>query len=468
MKNFKRQTGRSATLLASTLALGLATSAHAQSTAPDDSLTFHGITLSGTIDIGLQHDNHGAPESDYHPAGTNPLIAKQDNGPITALTPSGLSQSKVTLSGKEKIDDEFAGIFKLETFFNPQAGTLSDALKSLTVNNGVPLASQTMSADSSIAGQAFSSAAYVGISSKHYGTITFGRQNSLVADGVGQYDPMAGSQAFSVVGMSGTYAGGGATQDRRFDNAVKYVIQIDHVRAGALYKFSQSGGEANSAYGFQLGAAAGRGTIDLYYEKVHSAVSASALSAAQVTALATTCPGCTLDKTLAATISDNETFAVMGSYKFDRVKLMGAYEHIQYQNPTNPLTGAAGTAYNDIGGYLVPYALMNQTAYTTPKKLDVLWAGAQVSVTKKLSVWLAYYNVHQNSYATGSNAGCTTNANGGCSGTLQAFSAAAIYSLGKHFDLYAGLMASNVKNGFASGYLQTSEVDPMAGVRLKF
>lgn len=449
----------------------IAPSAHAQSAKPaaDDSLTFHGITLSGTIDIGLQYDDHGAPESDFHPAGTNPLIAKQNKGSITAVIPSGLSQSKVTLAGKEAINDEFAGVFKLETFFNPQAGTLSDALKSLTLNNGVALASQTMSADSSIAGQAFNSAAYAGISSKHYGTITFGRQNTLVADGVGMYDPMAGSQAFSVIGFSGTYAGGGATQDRRLDDSIKYTINImDHFHVGALYKFSQTGGAASSAVSAQVGANLKNASIDFFYEKVKDAVAASSLSAAQVTALPTTCPGCNVSNTLAATISDNETFSVMGSYKFKPVKVFGAYEHIAFKNPINPLSGATGAAYNDIGGYTIPYALLNQAAYTTPKKLDVFWTGAQITVNKKFSVWAAYYNVHQNSYATGANTGCATSVSGSCSGDLQAFSAVAIYGFNKHFDVYTGLMASNVTNGLASGYQRTEEIDPTAGIRLKF
>jgi hypothetical protein len=132
------------------------------------------------------------------------------------------------------------------------------------------------------------------------------------------------------------------------------------------------------------------------------------------------------------------------------------------------LNGATGAAYNTIGGYTIPYAYLNQAAYNNPKKLQVFWIGAQVALTRKLALWLAYYNVHQNSYATGANTGCTTGASSGCSGDLQAFSAAAIYGLNRHFDIYAGMMASNVTNGYASGYLFTNEFAPTGGVRLKF
>jgi predicted porin len=465
-----RQTRRALSWLGSALCLGITTAAQAQSATPvhDDGLTFHGITLSGTVDIGVQHDSHGAPESDYYQAGTNAFIVKQNNGAITAMVPSGLSQSKVALSGNEPINAEFAGVFKLETAFNPTSGNISNALKSLTINNGVALASQTMSADSSYAGQVFNSAAYAGIASRHFGTITFGRQTSLIADGVSTYDPMAGALAFSIIGFSGTFAGGGDTEDRRFDSSIKYLVQIDHLRAGALYKFSQTGGEANTAASFQLGAAAGNGTIDFYYQKVRSAVSAAALSAAQVTGLAVACPGCAPGTTLSGTISDNTAFSAMGSYKVKPVKLFGAYEHIEYRNPASPLNGATGGAYTTIGGYTLPYAFLNQAAYTNPKKLDVFWLGAQATVTAKLAVWAAYYNSRQNSYATGASAGCTTSASSGCSGDLQAFSAVGVFGVNRHFDVYAGFMASNVTNGYASGYLHTREFAPTSGARLRF
>lgn len=451
-------------------ALCLTTGAHAQSTAPaaDDSLTFHGITLSGVIDIGVQHDTHGAPISSYYPAGTDSYIVKQDNHPLTAVIPSGLSQSKVTLSGKEQVSDEFSGVFKLETLFNPQAGTISDGLKALTINNGVALASQTMASDSSIAGQAFNGAAYAGISSKHFGTMTFGRQMTLLADGVSIYDPMATSQAFSVIGTAGTYAGGGDTEDRRLDGSIKYTAVIDHIHLGALYKMNQSSGEARSAYGFQLGASAGNASIDVYYEKVRDAISAASLSAAQVTALATACPACAVDTSLAGTVSDNETYSVMGSYKIKRIKLFGAYERIEYKNPSDPLTASPGGSYNTIGGYTIAYANLDQNAYAIPKKLDLFWLGAQLSVTRKISLWAAYYHFHQNSYATGTHAGCMTAVNSGCSGDLQAMSAVAIYSVAKRLDVYTGVMASNVTNGFASGYLHTADADPTVGLRVKF
>ena len=48
-----------------------------------------------------------------------------------------------------------------------------------------------------------------------YGTLTFGRQNSLELDGVNAYDPMGGSYAFSPIGWRDG-VGVGDTEDARF------------------------------------------------------------------------------------------------------------------------------------------------------------------------------------------------------------------------------------------------------------
>ena len=57
--------------------------------------------------------------------------------------------------------------------------------------------------DGSRCGQAFANAAYGGLSHPLYGTLTAGRQTTLVNDGMGAYDPMALSPAFSLIGYSG-------------------------------------------------------------------------------------------------------------------------------------------------------------------------------------------------------------------------------------------------------------------------
>src|SRR5437588_749155 len=126
---------------------GAGTLAQAQSAAPaakapDSSLTWNGITLYGIVDVGVQYQTHGVPASDYFPAGTEAIILPNSNGSITAVTPNNLSQSRLGLSGKEPLAGDWSAVFRLEMFFNPQSGNISDALKSQVLNNGKALSAQ--------------------------------------------------------------------------------------------------------------------------------------------------------------------------------------------------------------------------------------------------------------------------------------------------------------------------------------
>lgn len=467
--------------------LSATSAAQAQSAPPpaavdDGSLSWHGITLSGIVDLGVQYESHGAPISDYFPAGANDIVQADSQGSVTGITPNNLSQSQINLSGKEPIGGDWSAIFRTSTFFNPNSGDLSDALKSLTLNNGKAAPYQTTGIDSSVAGQFFAGGAYVGVSSPTFGSLTFGRQTTLAADGVAKYDPNSASQAFSLVGLSGTPAGGGDTQDRRWDDSIKYTLSTNGIHFGAMYKFG--GGDNSSAvfsnsigsgYQFQLGGEFAGFSLDAYYHNFKDAISVSALSASQVAGiplLNTTditgtsvleCGACTVGNSLAGTISDNTTWFVMASYVAGPVKISGAYESIQYANPSTPLSQGS----IDIGGYLLAYT--TNTKFTTDKDLSVYWLGAKWAATPQLDLTAAFYGESQSFYKTGTVlANCSTSAHGNCSGTLTAWSLAAVYHYSKRFDAYAGLMDSSVSDGLAAGYTNTSTIDPTVGVRFKF
>lgn len=436
--------------------------AHPQSAAgpTDDSLSYHGITLYGIVDLGLQYQTHGAPLSDYFPAGSSDIVQPNSNHSTLGVTPSNLSQSRIGLQGVEPLYADWSAVFKLETFFNPQSGEISDGLKSLVQNNGRATAQKTTGLDTSVAGQAFQQS-YVGFSHKEFGTLTFGRQNTLLADGIAKYDPNYASQAFSVIGLSGTAAGGGDTQDRRLDSSLKYVANYaQFVHFGAQYKFSGATGSANTVVEANLGVDVAGASIDAFYENAKDAISAASLSAAQVALL----PGLgfSVNNSLAATVSDNTTFSIMGLYNFGAPKIFAGYEHIRFANPSTPL--AAG--FDDIGGYKL--AFVNNTAFPTDKILQVYWAGIRYSLTEALDLVGAYYGYHQNSYGVGATAGCSTNVAGTCSGTLEGFSFDADYRLSKRFDAYAGIMYTGVQNGLANGYIHTTNMNPTVGVRYKF
>jgi predicted porin len=463
-------TVRACLLLVSLAAAGIA-QAQNSPTATDDSLTVKGITLYGVVDIGAQYQTHGVPISDYFPAGSESIIQKNSNGSVTGITPSNLSQSRIGLAGAEPLGvGDWTGVFRVETFFNPQSGDLSDALKSLALNNGRSLQTQSTNVDSSVAGQLFAGAAYAGFSSPTYGSLTFGRHVTPLADGISKYDPMGAAQAFSLIGFSGTTAGGGDTEDRRLDQSLKYSAKYDWLHLGALYQFSQSSGSQNSAVQATVGAEYAGFSVDAFYAKKYDAVAASALSAGQVGDLVTACSTTPLvqcssvSNSLNATISDNTTYAIMGSYNFGAPgpTLFAAYEHINFANPNTPLAPGSLT----IGGYVL--AFTSNQAYDNNKILQVFWGGVKWPITPKLDFMAAYYGYKQNSYATGKNAGCSTNANGGCSGSENAASAVLDYKFTKRFDAYVGTFWTSVNDGLAAGYLNDSTITTTLGLRFKF
>jgi predicted porin len=452
------------TLLASVITASVPALAQQKSGPPtlpaDDTLTWHGITLYGVLDIGVQHDSHSAPFTPYRPSASGNIVRSNDSGSPTGLTPSNMGQTRVGLQGNEPLAGDWSAVFQVETFFNPQSGEIGNALKSLAVNNGKSLANQSIGVDGSSAGQAFQTA-YVGFKSERFGSLTFGRQQTLLNAGSIKYDPNYGATAFGLIGASNTYSGAGSSEDNRLDSTAKYEVSFDDLaHFGALYKFNGSSGAANTAFQADVGGRFAGASIDAYYSKINSAIVATNLTAAQVAQLPAL--GYSSSNSLAATISDNTTYALMGLYEFDPLKFFAGYMHIKYANPSDPLSAG----FNDIGDYVLAFVTNN--AYNNSKTVQVYWTGVRYSVLPELDLVGAYYGYHQNAYGTGSQAGCATSAHSTCSGSFEAFSFDADYRLNKHFDAYLGAMYSGVHDGVASGYLYSTNINPTIGVRYKF
>jgi predicted porin len=427
------------------------------------SLTFRGITLYGVVDLGLQYQTHGAPASDYIAYSTEPVIQKNSNGSVTSLVSSPLSWSRVGIAGSEPLIGDCSGVFRLETYFNATSGALSDGLKSLALNNGRPLAAQSANLDSSVAGQLLGGGAVIGLGSPRYGTLTFGRQLTVLADGIVRYDPIEDGQDsghdFSLLGGSRTAAGGGTTEDTRLDHSLKYAAQLGPLHLGALYQPGDASGPAGSALQAQLGASIAGASFDAYYAHKYDAISASALSAAQVAALA---PGYSVSTSLAATVSDNTAWALMGSYGPGALRLYAGFERISFANPRTPLSAG----YLDIGGYVL--ADVSNTAYPDERIVRVFWGGAKWYLTPDLYLAAAYYGYRRNSFATARTAGCSSNVSSACSGSETAVGVLGDYRITTRFDLYLGSLWSGVADGLASGFLNTSTLTTTLGLRFRF
>src|SRR5580704_445209 len=71
--------------------------------ADDGSLTFHGITLYGLVDVGVAYQSHGTPLSNSAGLGLEYLISKNSNRSQFSIAPNALSISNIGLKGTEEI-----------------------------------------------------------------------------------------------------------------------------------------------------------------------------------------------------------------------------------------------------------------------------------------------------------------------------------------------------------------------------
>jgi predicted porin len=443
-----KKSALSAAIVGCILSAGFAGAANA---ADDGPLTWNGITLYGTVDVDVSHQSHGAPLSQDFYTGLEYLIQKNSNKSITSIGPNGLSQSKIGVKGKEEIVEGLSGVFNLEMGFLPTSGNLADALKSLTHNNGIALSQQTTAADGGRAGQFFNGVAYVGLESKDWGSLTAGRNNTLLLDAINKYDPQGGSYAFSLIGFSGTTAGGGDTENTRLDDSVKYNFKHDWLRLGALYQFGKTDSSPGEAWQGNIGIDYEGLSADALYSHKKDAIGAASLSATQVTTLP--------HNSLAATISDNTAYTLAASYTGGPFKVSGGFEHIKFENPSLPVAAP----FSGLGGY--DFSVVNNAAFPHPKILKVYWAGLKYLISKDFDVTGAYYRLDQNAFGAVS---CSNNSAGNCSGTEDVYSFKFDYRFNKRWDTYAGAMYSKVNDGLSNGFLHNSEWSPTLGIRFQF
>src|SRR5271169_656152 len=256
----------------------------------DCALTWHGITLYGAYDVGVGYVSHGLPENGHNYEGES-LVNRNGYQHRFLIAPNNLSQTGLGIRGKEEFLPGWSVVFNASTGINPQSGLLANASATDTVNNGLPRRSYSIAIDGARAGQPFNDEFYAGILSAPFGTLTFGRQRALGTDAMLLYDPAGGAYAFSYIGYNGTMAGGGDTEDSRWDYALKYRLAYGPVHFGAMYKFADGSGgcysasntwtatnctpEAahNNAYGFDGGGGFRKFSADAVYQHYNQAIS---------------------------------------------------------------------------------------------------------------------------------------------------------------------------------------------------
>ena len=484
-----------------------------------------GITIYGTIDVGYAYQTNGLPASGafYTGLAYNAWGDKAGFKDISSLTNSALEQSKIGVKIEQGFGDGWAAIGKLENGFNPAFGEISDACASLVRNNGKNLTPQLQNTngDGSRCGQAFNGPAYGGVSNVAYGTLTGGRQQTLMMDSLATYDPMALSYAFSVLGFTGSVAGGvGDTETARWDNSVKYIYQYGPIHAAGMY--------AQGSQDFSIVSGAGAGnvgvtwqgfSIDGIYTKENGAISASPLAFGTNGALGTCNPfspgytgsggafnGNICTDNLNGTVTDNEAWSVQAKYVFElggglkdtepagKISIYGGYVHMDLSNfngrPSSP-NSLDGTT--TIGGYRLIKVTTNPYLPGNDRILQTAWGGIKYE-TGPWAVTGAYYHVSQDAYlinsATAPTCAAQTAVNTGnkvrntftpvqgtfvgnptgsnCSGDLNQGAFLVDYTFNKHFDVYGGVSYSDVSGGLSSGYLHDNTFVFASGLRVKF
>jgi predicted porin len=458
----------------------------------NDDICIKGICVYGNFDMGLTYIQHSAPFAGSTAGPLDVLVSK--NGGQGAYFGAGanqLSTSFIGLRGKQEIGDNLYAVFNLQTLFNPASGMNANGTATIAQNNGLNIGFQNSFGDSSKGGQMFNNAAYFGISSPTYGTFTMGRQSALTSDLVVNYDPLSGSNSWSVITFQGANGGGGDTENRIYDNSYEYRVNVGPVRFAAEVQ-ARNGGNSTTGNAFEgnVGFDYMGFSMDFVGGKIFDAVSSAPLGVNGVptvingvgaTGVATNVA--IGNGQLAGTISDDTVFSVGARYTIGPWKLFGGYEHINYANPNNPINPGAFAQ----GGFII--AAPNNAAFPSDKILQTAWFGVRYAITPALDITGAYYHEWDNTYATSAAtlASCAAQGNAfsaTCAGTLDAASVVVDWRFARHVDVYAGVMYSQVTGGLANGFVNTtvtntgaplnpignrsSNFDPGIGLRYQF
>ena len=110
-------------------------------------LSYGGVTLYGTVDVGVGYDKFGAPFNPFFPTGVQELIGKPGKANIYALTPNGLSQSDIGVKVKEDFAPGWSVVAQAEVGFDPYSLELANASSAMWQNNDKSLPNQNTNAE---------------------------------------------------------------------------------------------------------------------------------------------------------------------------------------------------------------------------------------------------------------------------------------------------------------------------------
>jgi predicted porin len=409
------------------------------------------VSVYGVLDLGVAQLTEAGNFSPTFVTGAVPIgVQPKKIGTSRGMMNGGESQSRWGIKGSEDLGNGSKAFFQLESAFSLGNGTL--ATSGLAGGGGAT--NGNMIADTALNGQLFNRMALIGLSNDSLGAVTFGRQYSLQLDIIGSvgggYDPV-NAQMFSPINFSGSYGGGGATDNSRVDNAIKYAKKFGNFNVNAMYGM---GGVATN------NAARSNTQLNAGYEADRFGVQAAVQSAKDTTGLsANAAPG-----TVNAQFLNLTSYMLAGRLQvIDPLTLKAGYERMQLTAPGNPTGDMAMT---QIYQYNIGNAGTAATElFSGSKTINVYWLGANYQFTPALKASVGFYDASTPSY-TGSG---STVGNGLGEATDKYYSAFLEYNLSKNTNVYGGVMKDK-KSGaaLANAWVPATYNTYGAGLRVKF
>jgi len=411
------------------------------------------VQVYGVLDMGVGQVAHSGTFSDTYGTTTDPRPNKLATKSVTGMFNGGISADRFGFKGSTVVLGDWKALFQLEMGINIISGQVSNGALSVAQNvSNAPIGSfGEYNSDSSVSGQLFGRSAFFGIGSDTYGTFTFGRNTSIMADIIPAYDALQAAQMFTPIGYSGTFGGGGMTDNARADHSIKYKIKlIDALTLAYLHKFGGVSGESGARGIDEVMASYESGPfgVSLSYQNCKDATSIASLATyvatlsgvgSGSTSFAYTNPG-----QVAVTFADTKATMLTARYKVADLSLKGGWQHQEITDPSNPASDMTLTSiYGQVVGKDVTNAYFLNGAEQT-KKLDTYWIGAAYDVTPAFSAAVGYYYQKQNDYS----GGYATPGKYGA-GNAKFASILLDYKLSRAFDLYAGYMNTQYNEGMA-------------------
>lgn len=403
----------------------------------DDSLTLYGILDAGILTVDHSADfNGGGFVTGTPPYGTGSNLGATSRA--TGIMNGGESATRWGIRGSEDMGNGTKAFFQLESGINLANGTLAtSALGQSNTREGVSGA-----ADTSLNGQLFGRGAFVGLSGTGWGALSGGRVTSLQLDMIGKYDPV-NAQEFSPINFSGSYGGGGVTDNARVDNALKYVGKWDAFNLGLVHKFGGVAGctTCETVNEVNAGWEQGQFGIQVAYTMADDTTKLDnngTVAGGVVTPYAAGAVGVTWVNTR----------SWMAALKWDvtsAASIKGGYEHYDIGNPSNPTVDATQTS---IYGYGIAHTSLSPLVAGGPDAIYNVWfIGGNYDFTGAWRGSIGYYHVNQNDYSDGS---ASASNSGKLAGTQENTSAMLEYKLSKRTNLYGAIMFTKYNGGIAN------------------